>query len=60
MNEAQLGGHGYYCCYAPFEVLSDADEIVEHGILLLWLLGVLCEVCTEPTERAEQRPCGTT
>ena len=39
----------------PFEVRSDAEEIVERGIDLLWLLGVLCEVCTETTETAEQR-----
>ena len=39
----------------PFEVRSDADETVEYGVGLLWLLGVLCEVCTEATETAGQR-----
>jgi len=41
-------------------VRSDADETAEHGIGLLWLLGVLCEVCTEASETTEQRPYGTT
>ena len=58
--ESQNGGQGYYCFCVSFEVRSDADETVEHGISLLWLLGVLCEVCTETTETAEQRRCGTT
>jgi len=41
-------------------VRSDADETVEHGIGLLWLMGVLCEVCTRARETAEQGPYGTT
>jgi len=60
VSESQPGGHGYYCYCVPFEVRSDADKSAEHGIGLLWLLGVLCEVCTEATETAEQRPYGTT
>ena len=43
-----------FVCF-PFAVRSDADETVEHGFDLLWLLGVLCEVCTEVTETAGQR-----
>ena len=45
MSQSQNGGQVYYCLYVPLEVRSDLDDVVEHGIGLLWLLGVLCEVC---------------
>jgi len=38
---------------------SDVDEIVEHGIRLVWILGGLCVVCIEATETAEIRPYDT-
>ena len=60
MRESQPGGPGCCCFSVPFEVRPDADETTEQGIRLLWLLGVLCDVCTEATEKAEQRPYGTT
>jgi hypothetical protein len=40
VSESQRGCHGYYRCCLPFEVRSVADERVERGIRLLWLLGV--------------------
>jgi hypothetical protein len=40
VSESQPGCHGYYRCCFSFEVRSVADETVERGIRLLWLLGV--------------------
>jgi len=40
VSESQLGCYGYYRGCVHFEVRSVADETAEHGIRLLWLLGV--------------------